>query len=236
MKQEYADELLKENLKGYNLIVEHFSATRNRVWPEIKFLFEKYIKPNDKVLDLGCGNGRFYEVIKNYTENYIGVDNCKSLIGIAREKYPYADFKTADAFNLPFSENCFDKIYSIAVLHHIPSKRLRLKFLKEIKRVLKPKGLCVLTVWKAREKRLRSSLLKFTLLKLLFLSKLDFKDIFLPWKESKDNVRFNRYYHFFSKKELVDLFREAGFSVKNAGTVRNEKGNRHNIYIIAEKV
>jgi len=236
MKQEYADKLLKENLKGYNLIAKHFSATRDNIWPEIKFLFEKYIKPNDKVLDLGCGNGRFYEIIKNCTKNYIGVDNCKSLIEIAREKYPHTNFKTADAFNLPFSENCFDKIYSIAVLHHIPSKRLRLKFLKEAKRVLKPKGLCILTVWKVREKKVRLSLLKFTILRLLFLSKLDFRDVFLPWGENKDNIRFNRYYHFFSKKELINLFRETGFFVKNVSTVRNKKGNRHNIYIIAEKL
>ena len=236
MKQEYADKLLKENLKGYNLIAEHFSATRHRIWPEIKSLFEKYIKPDDKVLDLGCGNGRFYEVIKSCTENYTGVDNCKNLIETVRGKYPHADFEVADAFSLPFSENCFDKIYSIAVLHHIPSKRLRLKFLKEVKRILKPKGLCVFTVWKVREKKVRLPLLKFTLLRLLFLSKLDFGDIFLPWKNSKKDVLFQRYYHFFFRKELVNLFKEAGFSVKKSGAISNERGNHCNIYIIAEKV
>lgn len=235
MDKEYAKKIIRENNKGYKLISSHFSATRDRIWPEIKFLFEKYINLNDKVLDLGCANGRFYKIIKDCTGKYIGIDNCKSFIEIARKKYPDADFREGNALNLAFSDRYFDKIFSIAVLHHIPSKELRLKFLKEVKRTLKPKGLCIFTVWEAKERKIRTSLLKFTFLKLVFLSKLDFGDIFLPWKSNSGENRFNRYYHFFSKRELINLFKEAGFFVKDTGIIENEKGNRRNIYIVAER-
>ena len=235
MNEEYAKKIIRENNKGYELITDHFSLTRNRIWPEIKFLFEKYINPDDNFLDLGCGNGRFCEIVKNYTERYVGIDSCKGLIKIAKQKNPNANFIEASALNIPFPENYFDKIYSIAVLHHIPSKQLRLNFLKEIRRTLKPGKLCVLTVWEAKEKKIIISLLKFTFLKLFFLSKLDFGDMFLPWKNNLGENKFNRYYHFFSKKELINLFKEAGFSVRDVGIVRNRKGNHCNIYIVAEK-
>jgi cyclopropane fatty-acyl-phospholipid synthase-like methyltransferase len=44
-------------------------------------------------------------------------------------------------------DNEFDRIISIAVLQHIPSKKYRIKFLKECLRVLNIEGKLILTVW-----------------------------------------------------------------------------------------
>ncbi|PJB09259.1 hypothetical protein CO121_00925, partial [bacterium (Candidatus Gribaldobacteria) CG_4_9_14_3_um_filter_36_15] len=166
MKKEYAEQLLKKTKEGYDEIAEEFSTTREEVWEEMSFLFNDYVIPGDKILDLGCGNGRFFELLEDKDIDYIGVDFSQKLIEIARKKYLHPPqvfakqkfgrarikFQKADALNLPFPNNYFDKIYSIAVLHHIPSKQLRLQFLKEARRVLKLNGLLILTVWKPKSK------------------------------------------------------------------------------------
>jgi len=114
------------------LIAEDFSRTRRYLWPDFQSLAE-YIKPQDKVLDLGCGNGRLIELLGDKEIDYLGVDNVQNFIEIAKKKYPAYSFQVADALSLPFADNSFDKVCSIAVLHHIPSEELRLKFLEEAK-------------------------------------------------------------------------------------------------------
>ena len=98
------------------------------------------------MLDLGCGNGRLYKMIEKLNVDYIGIDLSENLIKKAEELYPNAKFYVASALDLPFPDNMFDKIISIAVLHHIPSYKLRIKFMEEAYRVLKKDGQLILTV------------------------------------------------------------------------------------------
>jgi len=230
MEKEYAQYLLKKTKEDYNLIAKDFSRTRRNPWEEIKFLFNDYLIPGERVLDLGCGNGRYFSLFEEKKVDYLGIDSCPELVEIARQKHKEAKFQIGDALNLSFPDNFFDKIYSIAVLHHIPTKDFRVQFLKETKRVLKPGSLLILTVWRFHRLRELYLLFKYTLLKIIRKSKLDWRDIFEPWGK-----KINRYYHFFSKKELEDLVKRAGFRIKESGIVKNERGNRQNIYLVAEK-
>ncbi len=225
MDKEYAKQLIDKTKNDYNLIAEDFSRTRSRIWPEVAFLFDD-LKPNEKVLDLGCGNGRYHNLIKEKGSEYIGVDNSEKLVEIARKKYPETSFLKIDSLNLPFDKNSFDKIYSIAVLHHIPSKEFRSIFLKEARRILKPNGQIIVTVWKLQNGL--SSIFKYAFLKLVGKSKLDFGDVFEPWSDKTE-----RYYHLFSKRELIRLFKKSGFKIKEVGVI--EKRKRKNIYLIAQK-
>jgi SAM-dependent methyltransferase len=231
MDLDYAHRLLEETRQDYNLIAKNFARTRKELWPEMKFLFENYLKEKDRILDLGCGNGRWYQLIQKYEVDYIGVDSSEELIEIARENYPQAKFEIEEALYSPFSENFFDKIYSIAVLHNVPSEELRLDFLEEAKRILKPGGFLILTVWKTNRLREYFLLFKYTILRLIGKSKLDSGDVLRSWGRKGVEI----YYHFFSKKELVDLAKKAGFEVQEVGIVRNERGNRQNIYLVAQK-
>ena len=229
MEKEYALYLLKKTKEDYNLIADDFSRTRSSIWPETKFLFDKYLIPGEKILDLGCGNGRYFECLKEKKTEYFGVDNSEGLIKIAKSRYPQADFQTSDALNLPFPADFFDKLVGIAVFHHIPSEEFRIRFLKEAKRVLKPGGILILTVWNFREAKEFFLYFKFIILKLLG-SKLDLGDFLEPWGKKA-----LRYYHYFSKKELIRLTEKAELKVREIGIVKNEKGNRRNTYLVAEK-
>jgi len=221
----------------YNKIAKNFSDTRAFAWKELVPLAE-HVKTKDKVLDLGCGNGRLFSLLKDKNIEYTGVDSSAELINIAKSKYwkENPKFQVVEALNLPFSDDHFDKVFSIAVLHHIPSDKFRMKFLEEIKRVLKPKGSLVFTVWNLKQKKeIKTSLFKYTLLKSFGKTKLDKGDIFYPWKGPDRKEIIQRYFHCFTKKELVNLTGRAGFTVKEAGFLPRGSVENANIYLIAEK-
>lgn len=230
MDKQYAKYLLERVNRNYDLIAKDFSRTRSRPWYETRFLFSDYLFSGDKVLDLGCGNGRNVLYFKEKLTEYYGVDNSARLIKEAREKHPQKNFRVDNALDLSFRKNFFDKVYSIAVLHQVPSEEFRLQFLKEAKRVLRPKGLLVLTVWKLHRIEHVISVIQNAFLKLLKRTKLDYGDVLVPWGD-----KINRYYHFFSEKELKSLVQKAGFKVVELGVVKSDDNARQNIYIIAQK-
>lgn len=246
MKKEYAQYLIEKTIRDYNLIAEDFSSKRKFLSEDIKRLVE-YTKEEEKVLDFGCGNGRLFELFKEKSIEYFGIDVAEKLIEIAKRNYFYfsnnlekeklkakAEFRVVNGLNLPFPSNFFDKVYCLSVLHHIPSKEFRFQTLKEIKRILKPNGVLILRVWDFWKKKEGWKLIvKYGLLKLIGRSKLDFKDIFFPWKENQKKILVERYFHCFSKRELECLIKEVGFKIKKSW--REGKDPAVNLYLIAEK-
>jgi len=211
----------------YNQIGEKFSITRAKIWPEFKFL-KNLVKENQKVLDIGCGNGRFSELFSDSVK-YIGVDISEKMLAIAKERYPRRKFILFDGLNLPFADESFDLVICIAVFHHLPSEELRQVFLKEIKRVLKKEGKLVLTVWYLWKKiQFWRLFFKYTLLKILQKSQLDFFDVYFPWQK-----RYQRYLHAFNKNELKKEAKRAGFKVGRIFFVK--RGRELNLCLIAEK-
>ncbi len=201
----------------YNILASSFAKSRDSLWPEISFLFD-YTRKGEKVLDLGCGNGRFVEYLKE--TDYTGVDFSAGMIKEAQRRFPEKKFLEANAINLPFPAESFHKVYGIALLHHIPSRKYRLQVLREIKRVLIPGGYAFFTVWDLTENKER---LFWNMLRNIF-SPLGSRDIFLKRK---------KYYHIFTKRELPVLVKKAGFETEKAGTAQVR--GMSNFYLIARK-
>jgi len=211
MKEKDIKKILTKTVEDYNSISSKYSSVRSQGWKELSFLFDS-VSYKEKVLDLGCGNGRFYEDFISKGANYFGVDPSVEMIKICKDSYPQGDFRVAYGNELPFEEEYFDKIFSIAVLHHIPSISSRKEFLKEARRVLKKNGLIFLTVWDLKEKAGGK------------------KNVMIPWYGSKGT-----YFHCFNLKELIQLVEESGFEVIKSGEILVGKKPYSNFYIIARK-
>jgi ubiquinone/menaquinone biosynthesis C-methylase UbiE len=230
MDQETAQKLLEKTRDDYNLIAEEFSRTRQNLWSELFTIFQDYIKDGDKVLDVGCGNGRLLDLFGQKRMEYTGIDNAERQLKEAQKKYPDRKFLVADVLDLPFLDNSFDKIFLIAVLHHLPDKERRQKALRESQRVLKPGGLLFISVWRPRLAEVFGLILKYSFLKIVGKSKMDWFDVLIPW-----GSRVERYYHLFRQSELLDLVKNLGFKVTRAGIARNKTGQRSNLYLIAQR-
>lgn len=232
MDKKYAQKLISDVENHYSSVSEKFSRTREFPWTEMNFLFDRYINEKGKALDLGCGNGRFYELIKGKV-NYFGLDNSDELISIAQKKYPEAVFRKGNVLDIPFPDNSFDKIFSIAVLHHIPSQKLREVFIKECKRVLKSNGLLVITVWDLWGKsKIKKQIFKNNFLKLIQKSNLDFNDVVLSWHGISDC-----YTHCFNFREFKKLVTKQDFKIIDSGTIKiKNKKSLSNFYIVAQNL
>lgn len=239
MKQSKAQQILAESKASYDNMAPEFAMTRARFWEELTFLAE-HAMPGMTVLDIGCGNGRFFPVLRDRHIAYVGLDNSKGLLKEAREQFPGVTFVEGDATALPFPDRSFDIAFSFATIHHIPSKALRHAFVREAARVLKPGSVFIVTAWYLFEPPYRRHVLLNALRRLIGLSKLDLGDTWLTFGKTKHP----RYLHAFTVRELTRLLKANGFDVVGSDIVARTipeknrasgKPTQRNILIVARK-
>lgn len=98
-----------------------------------------------KVLDVGTGTARIPIIIAQQRQGWqiTGIDLARSMLDIGVKNLRQANLEsqilleTVDAKQMPYSDHQFDLVISNSLLHHLPNP---LPFLRELKRVLKPKG------------------------------------------------------------------------------------------------
>ena len=238
MDSEFAKRLLRQTAETYDNIAQSFSQTRGYVPGRIESKLTEFIKTGDKVLDIGCGNGRFCGLFQKIGVDYTGIDNSKELVRIARDRYAGLRFEAGDATDLPFPAETFDVAVAVAVLHHIPSNNLRIKSFYETHRVLKAGGIFIVTAWDLRPvhmvaagewKRFRSYI-KEQLAIVSGLSKLDLGDFFIPWQN-----RYRRYVRALTLGQMRGLAADVGFTIVEAGVLRLETSKEQNLYIVCRK-
>jgi len=231
MKDKNISKILNETEAGYDQMAEKFSGTRNFFWRDFEFI-KNHVSAGDKILDFGCGNGRLLEILQDKQIEYYGADVSQKLIDLAREKYPewsQSLVKISGQASLPFPDNFFNAVISVAVFHHLPDQKFRLEMAKELYRVTQPGGKIITTAWNLWQPKYRKYVWKNIGQKIVGQSNLDFLDCAIPFKNNFGET-FQRFHHAYTKKKLAKLFSAAGFSVEEVRVVNNK-----NIVLVAKK-
>lgn len=102
-----------------------------------------------RVLDAGCGMGRFAEVCIEAGADVHAIDLSTAVEAAARNlgHHPNVSFYQADIMNLPFVDGAFDVVYSLGVLHHTPDTK---KAFLSLTRLVKPGGRIVIWVYSSK--------------------------------------------------------------------------------------
>ena len=114
------------------------------------------LKGSERVLDVGCGNGKVTAEIATRVPQgaVVGVDSSADMIAFASSHFgptvrPNLRFEVADARRLPFKQE-FDLVVSFNALHWIPEQE---QVLRKIRAVVKSDGLAQLRLVPAGKRK-----------------------------------------------------------------------------------
>ncbi|MFC2171524.1 class I SAM-dependent methyltransferase [Acidobacteriota bacterium] len=95
--------------------------------------------PGSRILDVGCGNLLDYPIFKGAGCCYIGVDFSVEMLRDGVGRYPECKGRVviADARQLPFRMESFDRVVASEIVEHVPEYE---KIFNEIAPILKPGG------------------------------------------------------------------------------------------------
>jgi ubiquinone/menaquinone biosynthesis C-methylase UbiE len=214
MKKEI--DFVQKNKDAYNRIVEPFAGTRAYVWDDLLPL-RQYTKDGDRVLDVGCGVGRLYQLFDDLSIVYTGIDQSDGQIAEAKKQYPQGKFILGGMADLPFADQFFDSVYCIATLHHLPTHEDRIRALREMKRVVVPGGYIILTNW-----NLKSDYAKKKMKEKKWYVGNTPDHIIIPWREGSGAALAERHYWMLDISMLAEesglLLVEHYFSTKGRET------------------
>jgi ubiquinone/menaquinone biosynthesis C-methylase UbiE len=132
----------------YSDIAKYYDRVRITSPDYLKFwsrriVYHGSINEDSKVLDIGCGTGRFTTMLSRITKAHVyAIEPSEKMLDRAKEKDKERKviWKTGNSENLPFHDDFFDCVYMTFVFHQIKNRK---KAVSEIYRVLNPKGKCV---------------------------------------------------------------------------------------------
>uniref|UniRef100_A0A8C8RDN5 Methyltransferase type 11 domain-containing protein n=1 Tax=Pelusios castaneus TaxID=367368 RepID=A0A8C8RDN5_9SAUR len=124
-----------------------FSAPENLQSVIFSYLEEKKADSIQLVVDVGCGSGQSTRVLAARFEKVVGTDISEAQIEEAKQaaSFPNVSYQVCPAEELPFEDGSVDLITSFAAAHWFDIPR----FMKEVDRVLKPRGCVALSTYSA---------------------------------------------------------------------------------------
>lgn len=143
----YTEEYFRSACEGYDEFNETEGQRLSRRLSEAFALAE--VRPGMRVLDVGCGRGEILRHCALLGADAFGIDYAPVAVNMSQQvvettgKAPgVAAVALADAKDLPFPDNHFDRVLMFDVVEHLYPWELH-QALLEVRRVLKPDGVFI---------------------------------------------------------------------------------------------
>ena len=142
------DEAVKKmgTAKGYDIISKMYSDHSNLVVAaEGRKIIELIGKiKGKKILDAGCGSGRYSIQLAKKGAEVHGIDISKGMLKVARKRSRRwgIKYQIASMLRIPYENNTFDVVISNLAIDHVKNYK---RALSEMLRVCKPKGFIVIS-------------------------------------------------------------------------------------------
>jgi ubiquinone/menaquinone biosynthesis C-methylase UbiE len=110
-----------------------YAESRPADWDEERDRLAEWIAalPPARTLDVACGTGF---MTRHLHGDVVGLDQSASMLEVARQQVPTAEFLQADALKLPFPDGSFDRLFTSYFYCHLEEDD-RLRFIAEARRV-----------------------------------------------------------------------------------------------------
>ncbi len=244
MKPATRDRLLALNRQFYADVAEPFHSTR-RSWPQGNVRLLDSVPPAAserpvRVLDAGCGNGRFAAVLNSLGTRvrYTGVDANARLLELATDStaglaHVEADFVRADLTDPGWTRQlgdtpCYDMVVCLSTLQHMPGSELRVCVLQSVAKLLAPGGRLAVSAWQfLTSPRLAARQIEWTAVG-VDGQDMEAGDALLPWKQDVYAVR---YVHQIDLPEMETLAAAAGLLIDQSYYADGKTGDL-NLYAI----
>jgi ubiquinone/menaquinone biosynthesis C-methylase UbiE len=119
-------------------------------------MIDRVEKGKHRALDVGCGAGQLIPILHKFGYEAYAIDTSQEMIEIAKkhvdDNNSNCDIQLGDCENLNYPDNYFDVYVAMGVIEYLDSDNL---MFEEIKRVLKPGGIAIITARNVRSVHVR---------------------------------------------------------------------------------
>jgi SAM-dependent methyltransferase len=238
------------NRSFYSTHAAEFDAARPQPWPgweRLLRLVEEKSWPNPlRVLDVGCGNGRFGAFLADRISpgerevDYTGIDSSAELLARARARalrlatvrLCQVDIVEGSADSIP--QGPYELIALFGLLHHVPGQDQRRALLDALGTRLARGGLLVLASRQFEAfARFRRRLIPWndynrTTPQPIDTGQLESGDHLLPWGDSERPVR---YCHFATEQRMRETLESLSFEIAATYAADGREGNLNRYFI-----
>jgi ubiquinone/menaquinone biosynthesis C-methylase UbiE len=126
--------------------LQELYAFGEAVWADFRPHWESYGINKESCLEIGCGVGRITRELAKCFVAVTAIDVSPEMIETARANNPNVTFGLTDGTTIPAAENSFAAVFSCEVFQHLDHRDAAFAYFREIFRVLKPNGTCMIHI------------------------------------------------------------------------------------------